>query len=74
MNPKEAAKALLFKARDARVRFPRVWDESVATQNCGAALVCAIKYARWSLLMPALQQMCVGNRNFALLLLYEISS
>ena len=38
-NPKEAAKLLLEKALDAKVRFPKIWDESKLSQTCGATIV-----------------------------------
>lgn len=39
MNPREAAKELSDRAREAKVRFPKVFDESKLMQVCGATVV-----------------------------------
>lgn len=42
MNPRDAAEMLLDRAKEQRVRFPKVWDESKLRQTCGATVVCIL--------------------------------
>lgn len=38
-NVKEVATELLADATKMNVRFPKVWDESMRMQTCGATIV-----------------------------------
>lgn len=40
MSARDAAKRLVERAREKKVRIPSIWDESAILQQCGTILVC----------------------------------
>lgn len=57
MNPREAAEHLFGLAKEVKVRFPKIFDDSKIRQTCGATVVCYTysidcSYITYTILFP----------------------